>query len=141
MPSRGVVPGDMFRANDEWNDIIGALGKGSGADVDTPGEMPTLRQDLVRAAHASLWTEVEAIEVFADLVANYTGCIHPGFFRDTLMSMCGHAGAIAVLTERQRWDGDAMGVREAQLEAALRTVSECTSVVHARSVAQDALRG
>jgi hypothetical protein len=120
LPSRGVVAGDVYRADETMNERVGALGEGQGVDFEASHTRPPLLDfERVQMMMADLWEPLEARQVFMALVHSYTGC-HAGTFMDILVSLAEHAGAIGVFTERQRWDGVGMSVREAQLEEALR---------------------
>jgi hypothetical protein len=108
--SRGVVPGDVYRADAAMNERVGALGAGAGVDVETThGRPPALPADGARMMYADLWEEQEARHVFCSLVFSYTGC-GQGALMDILASMCEHAAGIGALTERQRWDSAAPGL-------------------------------
>lgn len=122
MPSRGVVFGDFHRANKEWNARIEAAGEGAGVDVDHAAFPQNMPRDVVMMLLADLFDPVETRMVLADLVESYTGTTTGTIF-EIYMSMCAHAAALGVMTERPRWDAPEPGsepfARAARLVAGL----------------------
>lgn len=101
MPSRGVVFGDVNRANEAWNERLEAVGEGAGVD---PEGVTVIQTDVAEFMQGDIWDEAEARGVYADLVHSYTGITVAGPLLELLLGLVMHAGAIGVLTERQRWD-------------------------------------
>lgn len=99
MSSRGVVFGDLFRANDEFNGRVGA----AAPDTDGPGVVSEISGGTGGMMHADLFDPLEAAALMGDLVRNYTS-MTGGMIYDATRSMATHAAAIGVLTERQRWE-------------------------------------
>jgi hypothetical protein len=122
MPSRGVMLGDVSRANDAWNERIGAAGAGAGVDTEVPGTPGTLSSETTRAMADDLFDAGESKLIMGDLVHSYT-TMTGGVIGEMLLSMAGHALAIGVLTERQRWEGEGMSVPDAKLKGALERAS------------------
>lgn len=114
MASRGVVPGDVMRANDAYNERLEALREGTFDAVSV---------EMAAMTTADLADTTEVVHVSKDLVHSYTGVTEPGPFGQVLSAMACHALAIGVLTERQRHDGG-VSVREAQLAVALRVLAD-----------------
>lgn len=103
MPGRGVLLGDVSRANDQWNERIGAAGAGAGLETETAGQPANLPARMARAMADDLFDAAESKLVMSDLVFNYT-TMTGGEIGSILLSMAAHALAIGVLTERQRWE-------------------------------------
>lgn len=125
--SRGVVPGDVMRASDGYNDRIGAAGAGLGVDVETPGEPATITTSVHSLMTADLYEPLEALKVLGDLIYSYIGNFETREAErtvsgETLVGLLLHVLAVGVFTERQRWDGEGISVREARLEGALRAI-------------------
>lgn len=104
MPSRGVVFGDVNRANEAWNERLQALAEHKGIDLGTPGAVGEIGDDVSGFLQGDIWDKGEAELVLADLVHSYTGITVKGPLLELLLGLALHAGAIGVLTERQRWE-------------------------------------
>jgi hypothetical protein len=136
--SRGVVPGDVSRADAVWNERVGAA---TGAVPEAPGELSQVPRAALSLMAADLFSEEETQEWASDLVHSYT-TMHGGLMFDILMVLAAHALAVGVLTERQRWDGGAgKSLREARLEGALREIVARDDHADVTSIAAEALGG
>jgi hypothetical protein len=123
--SRGVVPGDVMRASDEYNERIGAAGTGLGVDVSSPGNPATVTVGVHGLMTADLYEPFEALKVIGDLIYSYLGNFETRETErlvsgETLVGLLLHVLAIGVFTERHRWEGEGLSVREAQLVGDLR---------------------
>jgi hypothetical protein len=132
--SRGVVFGDVMRANDAYNDRIDALREGAGGEISV---------DMASMTTADLADTGEVVQVCGDLVQSYTGITEPTPFGRALTALACHSLAIGVLTERQRHEDGGVGVRETRLADALDKIAHGDlSLDEARGIAKAAmLRG
>lgn len=120
--SRGVLLGDVHRADTAWNERIGAAGEGSGIDVEA-GRPVTAPGAVIGMLVADLFDQAESKMIVAGTLFAYTGVSleFSNDFSETLVSYGGHMLAVGVLTERQRWEGpqDDQLARSARLLAGL----------------------
>lgn len=112
MPSRGVVFGDVMRANDFWNDRLAAVGESKGVDLDV--DSATIGEAESSMLSGDLFDASEAHSIVKMLVRNYTGVIDDGPVSVQLLSCAIHAMSIGVLVERQRWDTTDIGPGDGQ---------------------------